>query len=177
MLTGERVQLRDVRPKDLSTLYDIQANLVNWEERGPKPAGPLRREEFDERFTQRDGRTDFAVAAEFAITVDDRLVGSCVLMNEDPLARHAAVGISLALEEAGHGYGTDAMRVLIDYAFTRRNLRRLYLDVVAPNERAIASYLKVGFVEEGRMREHAWMRGAYVDLVAMGLLRSEWLSA
>jgi RimJ/RimL family protein N-acetyltransferase len=97
-------------------------------------------------------------------------------MDEDGLARHASVGISLGLDAAGKGYGTDALRVLVDYAFTRRNLRRVHLIVVASNERAIASYRKVGFVEEGRRREHCWVRGAYVDEVLMGLLRSEWVT-
>lgn len=174
MLTGALVTLRPVRAEDLPTLYDIQANLDNWEERTPKPAAPLRRAEFDRRFTEPGGGPDFALTVEFAVMAGEWLIGSCVLMNEDPLARHAAVGISLLADAVGHGYGTDALRVLVDYAFIRRNLRRLYLHVIASNERAIASYRKVGFVEEGRFREHAWVRGAYLDLVAMGLLRSEW---
>ena len=176
MLTGELVTLRAVRPDDLPALYEIQANLDNWEERSPQPAAPLTRAKFDADAARRsEGETvGFSLTAEFAITVDDRLVGTCVLMNEDSLARHAAVGISLVLEAAGKGYGTDAFRILVDYAFTRRNLRRVYLEVLASNERAIASYRKVGFVEEGRLREHCWVRGAYVDEVRMGLLRSEW---
>jgi RimJ/RimL family protein N-acetyltransferase len=167
VLSGDLVTLRTVRPDDVPTLYEIEASLDNWEERSPKPPGPLTREEFDEQLA-RSGRVDFAV------TVDERLIGWCNLMGEDALARHASVGISLALDAAGHGYGTDALRVLIDYAFVRRNLRRLHLVVVASNERAIASYRKVGFVEEGRLREQAWVRGHYEDEVHMGLLRSQW---
>jgi len=167
VLTGDLVTMRAVHPDDVPTLYDIEASLDNWEERSPSPPGPLSREEFDQRLA-RAGRVDFA------ITVDDRLVGWCNLMHEDVLARHASVGISLALDSVGKGYGTDALRVLIDFAFVRRNLRRLHLIVVASNERAIASYRKLGFVEEGRLREHAWVRGRYEDEVRMGLLRSEW---
>jgi RimJ/RimL family protein N-acetyltransferase len=176
VLTGDIVTLRAVRADDLPTLYEIQANLDNWEERSPQPAAPLTREKFDADAARRSegGTVGFSLTAEFAIVVDDRLVGGCVLMNEDPLARHASVGISLVLDAAGKGYGTDALRVLVEYAFTRRNLRRVYLQVLASNERAIASYRKVGFVEEGRLREHCWARGVYVDEVLMGLLRSEW---
>jgi RimJ/RimL family protein N-acetyltransferase len=175
VLTGDKVTLRAIRAEDLPTLYEIQANLDNWEERGPEPAAPLTREEYDKRRESR-AAAGFTAAARFAVTVDDRLIGSCLLMDEDPLARHASVGISLALDATGKGYGTDAMRVLIDYAFVRRNLRRLHLTVIASNERAIASYRKLGFVEEGRLREHAWVRGRYEDEVRMGLLRSEWRS-
>jgi len=176
VLTGDRVTLREVRSDDLPTLFEIHANLDNWEERSPQPAAPLTREKFDADTARRreGGSVGFSLTAEFAIIVDDRLIGSCVLMSEDSLARHAEVGISLLPSETGKGYGTDALLVLIDYAFTRRNLRRVHLIVLASNERAIASYRKVGFVEEGRLREHAWMRGHYEDEVRMGLLRSEW---
>jgi len=176
VLTGDIVTLRAIRSEDLPTIYQIQANLDNWEERGPAPAAPITREEFD-KAREGNAAAGFTAAAKFAITVDDGLVGTCLLMNEDTLARHASVGISLALDAAGQGYGTDALRVLVEYSFTRRNLRRLHLEVIASNERAIASYRKVGFREEGRRREHCWVRGAYVDEVIMGLLRSDWSAA
>ena len=59
----------------------------------------------------------------------------------------------------------------------RRNLRRVHLGVIASNTAAIASYVKVGFVEEGRQREHGWIRGRYEDEVVMGLLRADWAVA
>ena len=56
----------------------------------------------------------------------------------------------------------------------RRNLRRVHLEAIASNTGAIRVYEKAGFVHEGRQREHAWVRGAYEDVVRMGILRSEW---
>lgn len=169
MLTGDKVTLRPVRPDDLPVLYEIYANLDNWEERNATPPAPVSRAAYDER--QTGGGT--GVAARFAVTVDGQVIGSCALMDEDTLARNAAVSISLTVDATGQGYGSDALRVLVDYAFTRRNLRRLHLSVIATNERAIGAYRKVGFVEEGRRREHCWVRGGYVDEVIMGLLRSD----
>ena len=55
-----------------------------------------------------------------------------------------------------------------------RNLRRIWLNVNSDNERAVRSYKAVGFVEEGRQRQHVWSNGRYIDLVCMGLLREEW---
>jgi hypothetical protein len=48
------------------------------------------------------------------------------------------------------------------------------LAVLASNAAAVASYRKVGFVEEARRREHCWVRGRYEDEVGMGPLRQEW---
>jgi RimJ/RimL family protein N-acetyltransferase len=87
----------------------------------------------------------------------------------------AFVGIGLGEREFwGKGYGTDAMRVLLRFAFTELNLRRVSLDVFEYNPRAVRSYEKVGFVVEGRMRGMLEREGKRWDLVFMGILREEW---
>jgi RimJ/RimL family protein N-acetyltransferase len=53
-------------------------------------------------------------------------------------------------------------------------MRRVYLNVNSTNERAMRAYRACGFVEEGRLRQHVWSDGAYIDLVYMGILREEW---
>ena len=65
------------------------------------------------------------------------------------------------------------MRQLVEFAFVRRNLSRIHLQAIASNTAALRSYEKAGFVVEGRLRKHAWVRGAYEDIVLMGILRSE----
>ena len=112
--------------------------------------------------------------AGFVIEVDGRMIGHIGLFGFDPLARSAEVGLALAADSRGRGYGTDAMRVIVGFGFERRHLHRIHLTVLASNAIAIASYRKVGFVEEGRLRESAWLRGHYEDELRMGLLRSEW---
>jgi RimJ/RimL family protein N-acetyltransferase len=118
-----------------------------------------------------------STGAAFTVTLDGVAVGRVNLFHEDPLARHAEVGIGLLPEARGKGVGTAALGQLVEFAFVRRNLRRLHLIVIASNAAAIASYGKLGFVEEGRRREHCWVRGSYEDEVLMGLLRSNWLAA
>jgi RimJ/RimL family protein N-acetyltransferase len=74
----------------------------------------------------------------------------------------------------GQGYGREAVSLLLGYAFRLRNMRRVYLSVNGTNERAIRAYRACGFVEEGRLRQHVWSNGQYIDLVYMGALREEW---
>ena len=64
--------------------------------------------------------------------------------------------------------------MLLGYAFRSRNLHRVHLQSLASNERALRAYRAVGFVEEGRLREHAWVEGSYDDVVLMSVLRAEW---
>lgn len=87
----------------------------------------------------------------------------------------AWVGIGLGEREYwGEGYGTDAMRILLRYAFEELNLHRLSLSVFEYNSRAIRSYEKVGFVIEGRVRQFLNRDGRRYDMIFMGLLSDEW---
>jgi RimJ/RimL family protein N-acetyltransferase len=87
----------------------------------------------------------------------------------------AWVGIGLGERDYwGKGYGSDAMRILLRYAFSELNLHRLSLCVFEYNQRAIRSYQKVGFVDEGRARQFLNRDGQRYDLLFMGILRAEW---
>lgn len=174
MLTGTKVTLRTRQPADADALYEIASELDTWELRNPSAPRPLSRPEYDERFTKSISSNDGS--AEFAIEADGRLIGQCGLFEFDHLARTAEVGIALHSSARGQGYGTDALRVLARFGFERHNFRRLHLIAIASNLGGLACYRKVGFVEEGRRREHCWVRGSYEDEVIMGLLRSEWAS-
>jgi diamine N-acetyltransferase len=100
------------------------------------------------------------------------------LFHVNRLEGHAQMAIKiLDPRYVGQGYGREAIGLLLEWAFHLQNLRRIYLDVLSSNERAIRAYQACGFVIEGRMREHAHHRGTYQDLVMMGILRSEWNAA
>ncbi len=60
------------------------------------------------------------------------------------------------------------------YGFRQLNLAKISLRVLADDERAVGAYRKVGFVEEGRLRAHAWYDGARHDELVMAVLREEW---
>lgn len=88
----------------------------------------------------------------------------------------AYVGIGIGEREfRGKGYGTDAMRVLLKYAFMELNLHRVSLNVFAYNPMAVRSYEKTGFVIEGRQREYLSREGKRWDMVFMGILKDDWI--
>jgi len=87
----------------------------------------------------------------------------------------AMIGIGLGEREYwGKGYGTDAMRVLLRYAFMEMNLRRLTLLVFGYNPRAIRSYQKCGFTHEGTVPGVLHREGQRWDWHYMGILKEEW---
>jgi RimJ/RimL family protein N-acetyltransferase len=167
---SDAVTLRAQTDDDFDLLYRIAADLDSWEERSPAAPAPLTRSAFRQRLDEADA----AAGVGFMICVDERAVGRINLFAEDPLARTAEVGMALEPDARGKGYGAAALQQMTEFAFERRNLRRLHLIVIASNAAAIGCYRKVGFVEEGRRREHCWVRGRYEDEVLMGLLRDDW---
>jgi RimJ/RimL family protein N-acetyltransferase len=87
----------------------------------------------------------------------------------------AMIAIGLGDREYwGKGYGTDALRTFLRYAFTEINLRRLTLLVFDYNSRAIRAYEKCGFVNEGTIRGAMQREGCRWDWHYMGILKEEW---
>jgi RimJ/RimL family protein N-acetyltransferase len=117
---------------------------------------------------------------EFSIRTlaNDEVVGSCGLFGINQRNRSAEFGIVIG-ENAhwGKGYGSDTARVALRFAFEELGLNRVFLDVLATNQRAVRSYEKVGFVHECTRRQAVWRDGVYNDAYRMGILQDEWVTS
>ncbi len=106
---------------------------------------------------------------------DDRLVGLAKLYGID---FHNGTGIlALGIGDAAdrrHGYGSDALTLLLSFAFGELNLNRLSVFLTSDNLPCIKLLEKAGFEQEVRRREAAYHDGRYWDGIDMGLLRSKW---
>jgi RimJ/RimL family protein N-acetyltransferase len=109
---------------------------------------------------------------------DDRIIGSVDLNGIQWTAGDAWVGICIGEPELwGKGYGREAMQLILRFGFEQLNLKRISLTVFEYNQRAYHSYLKLGFREEGRLRQWMQRGGERYDMIYMGILREEWESA
>jgi len=109
---------------------------------------------------------------------DDKLIGELALDVVDWSGRDAFVGLGIGETEYwSKGYGTDVMNILLRFAFTEINLRRVTLTVFEYNPRAIRSYEKAGFQHEGRLRQFLNKEGKRWDMLYMGILRAEWIAS
>lgn len=77
-------------------------------------------------------------------------------------------------EYHGNGYGTEAVEVLVDYAFEAHEIRGLQAQAFAPNEGSVGVLENLGFTREGTLRDARFRDGEYVDVVWYGMLREEW---
>jgi len=105
---------------------------------------------------------------------DNELIGTIGLHEINNISRTATLGIFIG-DKSGRnkGYGTEAIRLILDYGFNYLNLNNIKLDVMDFNARAIASYKKCGFKEYGRRRKCYFLNGKYYDKIEMDILAEE----
>ena len=102
----------------------------------------------------------------------DKMVGFISLRNINWVNRNCEFGIIIGKENArGKGFGKEATKLIIDYAFKYLNLHKISLNVLEENKPAINLYKNLGFKEEGILKEHFYWDGKYYGVIIMGLLR------
>jgi RimJ/RimL family protein N-acetyltransferase len=178
MIHGERIRLRAVERDDLP-------RFVDWfndpdVRRGLSLYRPLSQAEEQRWYEQMLERPP----AERTYAIDVREgdewihIGSCGFFDVDRRSQHAEMGIVIGNKAYwDKGFGADVMRTLLRHGFETLNLHRIYLRVFETNPRAIHLYEKIGFRHEGRLRQHHYLEGHYVDELMMAILRDEWSAA
>ncbi|MFX0074813.1 MAG: GNAT family N-acetyltransferase, partial [Candidatus Hermodarchaeota archaeon] len=105
----------------------------------------------------------------------EKVIGNCAIHDINSKNRKCSCGITIGEKEYhSKGYGTEAMKMLVKYAFDTLNMNRIELTVYDFNIRAYKSYQKAGFIEEGRKRQARYHNGKYYDEIIMGILREDW---
>ena len=107
---------------------------------------------------------------------ETRFLGTAGLYGIQPTHRAAEYRIFLGNKPYwGRGYGTQVTQAILGYGFGRLNLHSIWLGVNEHHIRAYNLYKKVGFVEEGCLRER-FFRDGYHDMIRMSILEDEWRS-
>jgi diamine N-acetyltransferase len=173
MLQGDKVVLRAIERDDLERLWEISNDPEVHSRVFEEPFTPQSFERLEAQYEDDAGQGGRDSAA-FVIEAEDDVVGRCELFQFDAASRTCRIGLTIDREYWGRGYGKDAASTLVDYAFHHHNMRKVWLDVLADNDRAVALYKSLGFIEEGRLVEQSWSDGAYRDLIYMGLFKKDW---
>lgn len=113
----------------------------------------------------------------YAIVLEenDKLIGNVSLIDYDPLNQSAELGIFIGDKENRHkGYGTEAIKLILDYGFNYLNLNNIFLKVYDVNKNAINAYKKIGFKQIGRRHECFYYNGKLCDEIYMEILKNEY---
>ena len=105
---------------------------------------------------------------------NDKLIGTIGLEHINWIKRNAVLGIFIGDNEfRNNGYGTEAIKLLLEYGFRYLNLHSIKLNLISINERAHKCYLKCGFKDTGASREEIFLNGKYYDKLHMDILETE----
>ncbi len=178
IFTGERVRLSAFDPAEIAKAYVGWTRDSELQRLFGSEASALRSAKSEVDFFEKMVKDENPANHFFSIRKldDDRLLGDINLdVIDDWGSRDAFVGIGIGdRNDWGRGYGSDAMQIVLRYAFAELNLRRVTLTVFEYNPRAIRSYEKVGFKQEGKMRGALLRDGKRWDMLYMGILADEW---
>jgi RimJ/RimL family protein N-acetyltransferase len=169
---GDLVKLRAMEPSDAESLWrwNHDQEVMRWMDNGYAQSLARVTTWLTERPRNDYGDVLFGIEA----LDDGKLIGLIRLHDAEPELGCASLDIYLGEKEYwGRGYATDSVRTACRYGFQQMRLHRITLTVVTENLAAHKVYRKVGFVEEGRLREVFRRDGQWYDKFTMGLLSSE----
>ncbi|WP_058629570.1 GNAT family N-acetyltransferase [Microbacterium testaceum] len=174
----ERVRLRPVVDADLEAMvrYRGDADVCRF-----LPFEPQTAEDIRGRIGHLFGGTSLegergGVVLAIEHLADGTVIGDLVIFHLDLRAGSAEIGWVVSPAASGRGLATEAVRALIDTAFSVYGLRRLVARIDADNARSLALAERVGMRREAHLVENEWFKGRWSDEVDFGLLSREWVT-
>lgn len=173
MMQGDRVMLRPMEPEDTDDVIrmrnnpDVLAQLFSDK--------PLTREEHLQWLDQiraQGTRQEFLIVER----ASGLSAGTIGLNHIDCKHRRAEFGILIGDTEArGKGLASEASRLLLDYAFNKLGLHRIYLYAFPDNKQAVHLYRKLGFVQEGLLQRHVVKNSEHRDVIVMAIIHAGYI--
>ena len=174
-VVGELVALGPLR-RDLVPLYHRWMNDLATVDRVGMPPRPMTLEAEEAWYAGAATTTDYVPFTVYE-RAGWRAIGTCALNQVDHQHGTAEIAIHIGdPADHGKGYGTEAVRLLLDVAFTALGLHNVVLGVDAANPGARRAYEKAAFKEIGRRRQAIRGLGGRSDEIRMDCLASEFES-
>ncbi len=173
MIDGNNICLRSLTKKDFDKTFKWHNDLElkNLTLSHPFPVTDVQEEEWYKSILEDSSNKNvyFGIEDKF----NKELVGIIFLSKINAIHKTCWLGIFLGEESTrGKGFGKEAVSLIVNYAFTSLNLRKVSLEVVKTNKNAIAVYKKLGFVQEGEMKKQVFIEGKYSDLIIMSFKKN-----
>jgi ribosomal-protein-alanine N-acetyltransferase len=171
-LETPRLLLRELRPEDAAAAFEFysDAEVVRYYD---SPLGELeqaRREIAHQRRRFEDGE---AIRWGIVVKGEGRVVGTCGYFARDTACRHATLSYVLARRHWNKGLMTEALEAIVRFGFERYGLHRIEAHVAVPNRASLHLLHKLGFREEGLLRERFFVDGRFHDETMLSLLAGD----
>ncbi len=176
VIETDRLLMRELELKDIGALYKIFSSEHVMEYYGMFPLEEYHQVErlvltfkngFDEKRSIRWGIT---------LKETGELIGTCGFHNMQLRNSRAEIGYEIAEEEWNKGYVTEAIKAMIEFGFGVMALNRIEALVYPDNIASNRALEKIGFKEEGLLREYAFFREQFQDLLMHSILKNEFIN-
>ena len=173
-LTGHSIYLRALEPEDLDFIYKLENNEAIWEVSNTQT--PYSR--FLIRQYLENAHQDIYEAKQLRLAICKKglfdAIGLIDIFDFDPVNQRAGVGIIISEEsERGKGVGSEALDLLIHYAFRQLQLHQLYANIDEENIASVTLFTNFGFVLAGVKKEWNRKNNVYTDEALYQLIRRE----
>lgn len=173
-LETARLRLRPLAPPDAAALLAIQADPAVMRYSSAPPWSSI---DQAHALIERDLK-GMAAGRHLCLGIvpagEGRVVGTCTLFGIHPESRRAEVGFALGAFAWRKGYMGEALVALLDHGFGRMDLNRVEADIDPRNLASARTLARLGFVQEGLLRERWIVAGEVSDTAFYGLLRRDW---
>ncbi|MNO69930.1 Spermidine N(1)-acetyltransferase [compost metagenome] len=174
-LEGEKVYLTPISIEDAEwyfhNLYDPETRKLTGTQRHFTKEGIA-------AYIERKNQDASSILLLIVLRDNDKPIGDIALQDIDSMNRNCNIRIALSSEEqTGKGYGSEALKLMLDYGFGILNMHRIELNVFDYNQHALHVYEKLGFRQEGIQREALYYNHKYHDSIMMSILENEFRAA
>lgn len=172
-MKGEKIFLRILEKEDIVKTQKWISDPEISEIMGYLPTFSLSNQyEWFEKVTNSKDRFIFAIC----LKKTNKHIGNVGLGNIDYIHRHAMLNIFIADRKNRHkGFGTETVKLILEFAFKRLNLNKVYLRTSVRFKEANSLYTKLGFKNDGLLREHYYTNGKYEDKIIYSILKREYI--
>ncbi|MFC9620071.1 GNAT family N-acetyltransferase [Streptomyces sp. NPDC056930] len=170
--SGKQIRLRGIEPDDWTAFMRF---AVDEERTGDLLNPPRSAESFrvwakEQAAAKSDGDC-FGLAIEAVDTGE--IVGAVGSHQADPRAGWFEYGVTIGADHRRKGYAAEAVVMLLRFMFAERRYHKCQARIFAHNEASLTLHRRLGFVEEGRLRDHVFLAGRHHDLIMLGVLADE----
>ena len=177
MIPGETINLRAVERHDVPLIhrwFNDSVVMIGWGWSAPARSIQHVASQVEEWLAREIafGRPEALIADSLA----GDPIGLVIVRVDRPEARSVELSLLVDADRWGEGFGSDVMETTLEACIAGWGIHRIGVRVEADNERALALYRRLGFTEEGRLRQAAFRDGRHGDVLLFSLLADEWLS-
>lgn len=169
---GEKIVLRAVEEDDNKMLLSL-INDPDTEMMLGGSSWPVSEAEQLKWFERQEHSRD-VLRCVVALKENGTAIGTLILSDIDQKNGTAQIHIKMAKDSGrGKGYGTDAVKTLVGYAFQELRLNSIYANILSYNEVSVHLFEKCGFKRDGVLRARVFKRGSFVDVFSYSIIKGD----